>query len=117
MISGSIQGKEILYFSDCKDYKFQEQDCIRYEQRSNKTQRKSSRHTKTGKELCPLTFQNFNHDQVRDYQVNGKGKGMCTARPGWQTISPQNMEYKAKMYPINVCRRVLLLFLNNVSAD
>lgn len=40
--------------------------------------------------------------QVRDYQVNGKGKGMCTARPGWQTISPQNMEYKAKMYPINV---------------
>jgi len=40
--------------------------------------------------------------QVRDYQLNGKGKGMCTARPGWQTISPQNMDYKAKMYPINV---------------
>ena len=27
---------------------------------------------------------------------------MCTARPGWQTISPQNMSYKSKMYPIKV---------------
>ena len=27
---------------------------------------------------------------------------MCTARPGWQTISPQNMNYKAKMFPIEV---------------
>ena len=27
---------------------------------------------------------------------------MCTARPGWQTISPQNMNYKTKMYPIKV---------------
>ena len=42
--------------------------------------------------------------QVRDYQTKGEGKGMCTARPGWQTISPQNMEYKNKMYPINVSR-------------
>ena len=40
--------------------------------------------------------------QVREYQTNGEGKGMCTGRPGWQTISPQNMEYKNKMYPINV---------------
>ena len=27
---------------------------------------------------------------------------MCTARPGWQTISPQNMAYKNRMYPIKV---------------
>ena len=27
---------------------------------------------------------------------------MCTGRPGWQTISPQNMAYKSKMYPIQV---------------
>jgi len=27
---------------------------------------------------------------------------MCTARPGWQTISPQNMRYKSKMFPIKV---------------
>lgn len=40
--------------------------------------------------------------QVREYQSNGEGKGMCTARPGWQTISPQNMNYKTKMYPIKV---------------
>ena len=40
--------------------------------------------------------------QVRDYQAEGAGKGMCTARPGWQTISPQNMNYKAKMFPIEV---------------
>jgi len=40
--------------------------------------------------------------QVREYQTDGDGKGMCTARPGWQTISPQNMEYKNKMYPIKI---------------
>ena len=40
--------------------------------------------------------------QVREYHSEGKGKGMCTARPGWQTISPQNMNYKARMYPIEV---------------
>ena len=40
--------------------------------------------------------------QVREYHARGEGKGMCTARPGWQTISPQNMEYKAKMYPISI---------------
>ena len=44
--------------------------------------------------------------QVREYQTNGEGKGMCTARPGWQTISPQNMEYKNKMYSINVSTRI-----------
>lgn len=32
----------------------------------------------------------------------GKGPGMCTARPGWQTISPQNMSYKSRMYPVKV---------------
>ena len=40
--------------------------------------------------------------KVRNYQAEGAGKGMCTARPGWQTISPQNMNYKAKMFPIEV---------------
>ena len=39
---------------------------------------------------------------MREYQSNGEGKGMCTARPGWQTISPQNMNYETKMYPIKV---------------
>ena len=27
---------------------------------------------------------------------------MCTARPGWQTISPQNMSYKSRMFPVQV---------------
>jgi hypothetical protein len=30
---------------------------------------------------------------VREYHAQGGGVGMCTARPGWQTISPQNMSY------------------------
>ena len=40
--------------------------------------------------------------EVREYQAQGEKKGMCTARPGWQTISPQNMNYKTRMYPIKV---------------
>jgi len=40
--------------------------------------------------------------QVREYGVHGNGRTMCTGRPGWQTISPQNMAYKSKMYPIQV---------------
>ena len=27
---------------------------------------------------------------------------MCTARPGWQTISPQNMSYKSRMFPVKI---------------
>jgi len=40
--------------------------------------------------------------QVLHYHATGGGVGMCTARPGWQTISPQNMAYKAKMHGIRV---------------
>ena len=40
--------------------------------------------------------------QVRDYQTCGGGRGMCTARPGWQTISPQNMSYKSRMFPVKI---------------
>jgi len=40
--------------------------------------------------------------QVKEYQSIGGGRGMCTARPGWQTISPQNMSYKSKMFPVKV---------------
>lgn len=40
--------------------------------------------------------------QVRDYQTTGGGRGMCTARPGWQTISPQNMSYKSRMFPVKI---------------
>ena len=32
----------------------------------------------------------------------GEGRGMCTARPGWQTISPQNMSYKSRMFPVKI---------------
>ena len=27
---------------------------------------------------------------------------MCTARPGWQTISPQNMDYKKRMHQVSI---------------
>ena len=39
---------------------------------------------------------------MRDYQTTGGGRGMCTARPGWQTISPQNMSYKSRMFPVKI---------------
>ena len=32
----------------------------------------------------------------------GANQPMCTARPGWQTISPQNMDYKKRMHQIRV---------------
>jgi len=44
----------------------------------------------------------FVQKQVREYSLLANGKGMCTGRPGWQTISPQNMSYKKRMYPIKV---------------
>ena len=40
--------------------------------------------------------------EVREYHSQGEKKGMCTARPGWQTISPQNMNYKTRMHPIKI---------------
>lgn len=40
--------------------------------------------------------------QVRQWRDNGSIKPMCTARPGWQTMSPQNMDYKNRMHKINV---------------
>jgi len=43
--------------------------------------------------------------QVREWKEGGQQascKPMCTARPGWQTISPQNMVYKSKMHGIHV---------------
>lgn len=41
-------------------------------------------------------------NQIFNYHENGGGVGMCTARPGWQTISPQNMAYKTKMHGIRI---------------
>ena len=40
--------------------------------------------------------------QVRNWIESGSSQPMCTARPGWQTISPQNMDYKKKMSQISV---------------
>lgn len=40
--------------------------------------------------------------QVRDWKDSGDPRPMCTARPGWQTISPQNMAYKERMRGIRV---------------
>ena len=36
--------------------------------------------------------------QVRKWKDQGSKQPMCTARPGWQTISPQNMDYKKRMH-------------------
>lgn len=40
--------------------------------------------------------------QVREWKESGSQQTMCTARPGWQTMSPQNMDYKKRMYAIRV---------------
>ena len=40
--------------------------------------------------------------QVRQWRDQGSEKPMCTARPGWQTISPQNMDYKKRMHQIHI---------------
>ena len=40
--------------------------------------------------------------QVRQWKDSGADQPMCTARPGWQTISPQNMDYKKRMHQIKV---------------
>ena len=40
--------------------------------------------------------------QVREWADSGSTRPMCTARPGWQTISPQNMTYKNRMHQVSV---------------
>jgi len=40
--------------------------------------------------------------QVRGWNDAGSLQPMCTARPGWQTISPQNMDYKKRMHKISI---------------
>ncbi|XP_044256861.1 delta(24)-sterol reductase-like isoform X1 [Tribolium madens] len=40
--------------------------------------------------------------QVRNWIKNGKKQFMCTARPGWQTVSFRRPKYKKTMYNIEV---------------
>jgi len=40
--------------------------------------------------------------QVQEWNDAGSMQPMCTARPGWQTISPQNMDYKKRMYQVSI---------------
>jgi len=40
--------------------------------------------------------------QVREWKDSGSNQPMCTARPGWQTISPQNMDYKKRMHQVRI---------------
>jgi len=40
--------------------------------------------------------------QVRAWRDANTTIPMCTARPGWQTISPQNMNYKKRMHQIEI---------------
>jgi len=41
-------------------------------------------------------------NQIKEWRDSGMLKPMCTARPGWQTISPQNMAYKSRMHGIHI---------------
>ncbi|XP_048511818.1 delta(24)-sterol reductase-like isoform X2 [Athalia rosae] len=39
---------------------------------------------------------------VKEWQESGSGRQMCTARPGWQTMSFKQAPYKSSMYKINI---------------
>jgi len=41
-------------------------------------------------------------EQVKEWQVSGKGRKMCTARPSWMSISQQKLGYKDRMYRVRV---------------
>jgi len=40
--------------------------------------------------------------QVEDWKVSGCKQPMCTARPGWQSITLQQQHYKKRMYGIKI---------------
>ncbi|XP_023349654.1 delta(24)-sterol reductase [Eurytemora carolleeae] len=41
-------------------------------------------------------------EQVRRWQVEGRGRKMCTARPSWMSISQQKLGYKDTMYRVKI---------------
>jgi delta24-sterol reductase len=40
--------------------------------------------------------------QVREWQVKGNGRKMCSARPSWMSISLQRLGYKDTLYNVVV---------------
>jgi len=41
-------------------------------------------------------------EQVREWKRQGSKVRMCTARPGWLTVSPRHSTYKKKMFTVDV---------------
>lgn len=41
-------------------------------------------------------------DQVKEWSRQGKKNRMCTARPGWMTVSPRHALYKKTLFTVNV---------------
>ena len=44
----------------------------------------------------------FVQKQVLDWQTNGNGRKMCTARPTWMSITQQKITYKDNAYRVKV---------------
>ena len=44
----------------------------------------------------------FVQKQVKDWQIHGHGRKMCTARPTWMSITQQRITYKDKAYQVQV---------------
>lgn len=41
-------------------------------------------------------------EQVREWKRQGSKNRMCTARPGWLTVSPRHSTYKSRMFNVSV---------------
>ncbi len=46
-------------------------------------------------------------DQVKDWIASGSAVPMCTARPGWKSISIQRLHYKDRLHKIRGKRSVI----------
>ena len=40
--------------------------------------------------------------QIEEWMASGSDQPMCTARPGWQSITLQQQHYKKRMYNIHI---------------
>ena len=41
-------------------------------------------------------------EQVREWQKEGRGRKMCTARPKWMSITLQPQNYKERMFQVSI---------------
>ena len=57
----------------------------------------------------------FVQKQVLDWQIHGKGRKMCTARPSWMSITQQTVTYKDSSYRVQVSRLGVPTFIKRIA--